>query len=320
MSQCIYCQRSEPAVAFAGREHVLPQSFGRFQPNLTLHESVCDECNKLFGATIDRELARGSIDGFDRYRLGRLPPSKYAHLGKAQKRIDQFVEGPFAGMRVTWKADEQGTLQAAPLPQLGFLQSGTNTRRWFLVDEVPTHAQRREQGLAGEDVSWTHPHDERATAELIRRLESDGTQVSSQTTPQETKLDSVRIELVETLGPQFYRVIAKIGLNYIASQFGRDVALRSCFDLIRRFVLHGEQLPEGWCDATAVAESGGKSGHMICAVWDADSESLWAVVSFHWQRVYRMRLSQGNLAAGDSMERCHFFDFDGMKVTRSFLA
>ena len=38
---CIYCLEDRPQSCFTKVEHVVPQSFGRFKNNLTLHEIVC---------------------------------------------------------------------------------------------------------------------------------------------------------------------------------------------------------------------------------------------------------------------------------------
>jgi hypothetical protein len=49
MPICIYCVTDKPASAFTKVEHVLPQAFGRFRDNLTLKDTVCDDCNEFFG-------------------------------------------------------------------------------------------------------------------------------------------------------------------------------------------------------------------------------------------------------------------------------
>jgi hypothetical protein len=66
-AQCIYCMEFKPPSSYLKAEHVLPKSFGGFAEALTLNGVVCDDCNEAFGKTIDRELARGSMDGIDRF-------------------------------------------------------------------------------------------------------------------------------------------------------------------------------------------------------------------------------------------------------------
>jgi hypothetical protein len=46
MTRCIYCQQDRSADAFTKVEHVMPQSFGRFQHNFTPKNLVCDDCTE----------------------------------------------------------------------------------------------------------------------------------------------------------------------------------------------------------------------------------------------------------------------------------
>jgi len=42
MTNCIYCRCELPSVV--PKEHVIPQKFGKFKPDMTL-TCVCEECN-----------------------------------------------------------------------------------------------------------------------------------------------------------------------------------------------------------------------------------------------------------------------------------
>ena len=77
MSICIYCLGEKAKAAF-NVEHVVPQAFGGFRDSLTLHDSVCGECNDYFGKTLDRWLARASAEGLERYRW-RVRPISSLH-------------------------------------------------------------------------------------------------------------------------------------------------------------------------------------------------------------------------------------------------
>ncbi|HMJ10624.1 MAG TPA: HNH endonuclease [Polyangiaceae bacterium] len=70
MPTCIYCRASKPDAAFSKVEHVVPQSFGRFEGNLTLINVVCDDCNEFFGNELELYLARDTPDGLSRFRFG----------------------------------------------------------------------------------------------------------------------------------------------------------------------------------------------------------------------------------------------------------
>ncbi|TID72666.1 HNH endonuclease, partial [Legionella pneumophila] len=70
MAQCIYCKINKSN--FRKREHVLPQSFGRFHPtNFILNDrnkkrdnKVCDDCNDKFGKELELYLGRDSYEGY----------------------------------------------------------------------------------------------------------------------------------------------------------------------------------------------------------------------------------------------------------------
>lgn len=56
---------------FNNREHVIPQSFGKFKPtNLILNDKnnrvrkVCDSCNQNFGDSIELWLGKDSYEGY----------------------------------------------------------------------------------------------------------------------------------------------------------------------------------------------------------------------------------------------------------------
>ena len=75
-NQCIYCR--ELNLKYSD-EHVIPRSFGTFGcDTLTLNDSVCSDCNQLFGDTIENKLARKTIIGTKyRYEYGLIPVKKY---------------------------------------------------------------------------------------------------------------------------------------------------------------------------------------------------------------------------------------------------
>jgi hypothetical protein len=51
--KCIYCKVEKDAKYFTKVEHVIPQSFGHFENNLTLRNVVCDDCNQYFGDNLE---------------------------------------------------------------------------------------------------------------------------------------------------------------------------------------------------------------------------------------------------------------------------
>ena len=64
---CIYCRSELPATV--PREHVIPQSFGVFTPDLTL-DCVCKTCNHYFGSKLEWPMLNQSIEGALRLQFG----------------------------------------------------------------------------------------------------------------------------------------------------------------------------------------------------------------------------------------------------------
>ena len=95
MRLCIYCLEKKPEDAF-NAEHVIPQAFGKFDPNAVL-DCVCIDCNQYFGDTIDMKLARDSFEGIDRFWSGMKPASEFKSLGPKSTTKVKFkdVQGGF---------------------------------------------------------------------------------------------------------------------------------------------------------------------------------------------------------------------------------
>lgn len=68
---CIYCHQID-AGRFRGREHVIPQGFGRFGSETPTLDCVCDDCNGCFGRELDQLLTRDTYEGISRYSRGQL--------------------------------------------------------------------------------------------------------------------------------------------------------------------------------------------------------------------------------------------------------
>jgi hypothetical protein len=67
MNQCIYCRRELPASV--SPEHVIPQSFGVFTPDLKL-DCICDPCNRYFGSYLEWRMRIETIEGARRLQFG----------------------------------------------------------------------------------------------------------------------------------------------------------------------------------------------------------------------------------------------------------
>jgi len=73
---CIYCSKNENETSFKGKEHVIPQSFGKFGSKTPTLHCVCDGCNDYFNKELDQRLARDTLEGVTRYKKGIISREK----------------------------------------------------------------------------------------------------------------------------------------------------------------------------------------------------------------------------------------------------
>jgi len=232
MPRCIWCKQDKPLGEF-NVEHVLPQSFGTFEQNFTLVEVVCQDCNSRFAKELEPSLARDSLEGFDRYRYGLKDPAEFRSLGARSTTKVQLTEGPYAG---AWAYTVKGkeALGTTPFPQVGIAKAPEGPFEWFMLDALPTMDDVKARGYTGNVC--------------MRLCECDPAEASRLLAEK-----SINITLTETFEPpaggtwveQVFRpqlvhrrALAKVALNYIAHQFGRDVALEARFDAIRNLVMN----------------------------------------------------------------------------------
>lgn len=242
MPQCIYCLEVKPPSSFNDREHVVPQSFGKFEPNnLVLRNSVCDVCNDYFSATLELALARDTIEGHQRFEYGIRPARDFRPFGKESRLNIQMGHGPLKGAklkRVYSPSLESITVDL--LPQVGFRQPRTRTRKWFLIEEVPSKAEleKLDLNLKAPDFMLIIGPGRRKSIAALRRKGyklQNPTSVSGKHSGKITSKIGVRID------PTIQRAYAKIAFNYFVSQFGPEVALHRNFDEIRKYVRLGIQ-------------------------------------------------------------------------------
>lgn len=313
---CIYCK--ELREDFAKAEHVLPQQFGLFENNLTLHRVVCDACNSFFGDGLETYLGRDTPDGLNRFLLGVKDASEYKSLGRRSTMEFRIEDGPYAGARAFQSVGDED-LEVHPLPQVGFGESSDGPHQWYLVDELPTLDELRvllDRGLS--DISFCGIHDTSEVLDALRRIGAIVTELN-ETVPA-TWRGRAKVEIRTTLGQLFGRVITKIAMNYLASQYGARTALMPQFDQARRYARYGDIPPKRIWDADSekiIKESPNAFGHILTVAWHPESSTVLAQISFHNTSRYRVRLSSGDFALGIPMHGTgHFFDLDSKKIIK----
>jgi hypothetical protein len=220
MPTCIYCLESKPKTAFSKAEHVIPESFGGFRDNLTLHEVVCDDCNQFFGDDIELYLARDTPDGVNRYLLGGKDPKDFKSLGKSSSLVRRLTSGFLEGAFVAHRPGG-GPREFVLLPQIGLGTSKAGPFKWFTADHLPT----REELHTLLSDGYRHACEIDDATPVLAELHARGASLSDtiETLTGPPSEEKFRIE--GQLGMKFGRAITKITLNYIAHEYGAATAL-----------------------------------------------------------------------------------------------
>lgn len=310
--QCIYCREDKPASAYEKVEHVIPQSFGRFENNLTLLRLVCDLCNKFLGNNLELALARDTLEGQSRVGFGVKKAEKFKPPGRSSRIKYRLAEGQFKGAYAFLdysEADGKVTLQ--PIPQVGFRRKESGEYQYFPLDELPEKRQLEEGGFEIQD-----PRGIRVVGvgveEISRKLGQKG--IPFHPVGEVVDESSTALCLVQgTIDDTIRRAMAKIAFNYLARWEGGDFVRHSSFDQIRSFVRHGITAPYPLVrinqDPILTDESSKRRlGHLVTVAWAADGASIVAQVSlFNWL-TYVVCLARNYKGERRTIRRGHFFN------------
>jgi len=326
MPKCIFCEQEKSSSAFSKPEHVLLRAFcaGFAQP-IVLLEGECDECNQEFGNTIDRYLARGTPHGLRRFILGQKRAKEFKPASRKDGMSHYVRGGPRDGMLARYKPVGDA-LEPATLPQIGFSRVVEGEPYEFLpLDPFPTREDVQKRIHDGK----THIHiagvPETELPGVLKKLEEIGCKIIEESVPDSLKIPPGGIrEYIETkalLGDEFGRAIAKIGLNYLASQYGVSTALLPQFDTVRRCVFEKRSLPRGgWVSGNYPiirdAADVGARGHILALDWQPKLGAVIFRISLYTQEsTYGVRLSYGAFNLSPAIEgRAHFYNLATKKV------
>ena len=194
--KCIYCKKSDPEVSFEKREHVIPQSFGRFEPDNMVLKCVCDECNKYFGDDLDMVLARDSMEAFGRIHIGGIWPKDPTHKQtRTQIRVE---EGPQKGMISKLYKSVDGSPEMRTMSQVGIYNKKTGAYDFFILKTIPTKDILLQDYDMTEKVIKFHCDDQGEEDLFIKEFESKGLRISTTENPEPIREKSkalMRIEL-----------------------------------------------------------------------------------------------------------------------------
>jgi len=320
-STCIYCKETKGASDF-GREHVLPEAFGRFQDALVLHDAVCRECNQHFGNTLDSGLARGSMQGAIRYFRGVKPLKKFIDVdrervklsarapGQANLREAEFIETP----------EGEGLIFA---PGIAYWSVSSGKEQFVSLKALEQGNWNKSDDIDRQQLVVLSYHDVRILERIQRALAKLNLGVEILDTIDETKAGKRILVVVDAVREDvpIYRAIAKIAFNYLAYKMSRDFALQPIFDQTRAFIRQGSRASILVRKIAPMRISGDREeaarrrGHIVAIELAADGTTIQGFVEFFGIITYKVTLGKfGQVAVPISAG--HYFDVMSKRVIR----
>lgn len=307
--KCIYCLEDKPSSCFKKTEHVLPQSFGKFNNNITLNiknnsklkEVVCDDCNDYFGKDIEMSLARDTFEGMARFEHAVKKPHEFKSPGKKSRlRIKVDEEGPLKGSFAYREYSKMaGGIIFKPVPQVGFKKNTVETSyEYFPLDEIPDKEYlennfdlkaKKSIVVLGADIGVA----KNRLAEKSILFNSEG-----EFSPSAENSD-FGCEVTSQIDQTIFRAIAKIAFNYLTYWTGPDFVVREPFHSVRQYIRFGnkESYPFVVIVEKAIlgdepVEGTRRVGHLITLDWSKNKLSIVSQVSLFNLMTYSVLLAK----------------------------
>ena len=319
---CMYCLLTEPARTFVGKDHVMPEAFGKFRESggfrITL-EDVCDQCNNTFGGGIERALAHDSIEAFNRLRYGVRPIGSYNPARHLRSLSLTIASGASAGAAAKLLPDteqqrfrfEMGECSGVSEPEEGPYQ-------FYSPADLPPASSFTERGVT--ELFFKLRMDDEAAVRLMHEKGYDSAGMT--TVAENVNEQDVAANLDFKITSDHLRALAKIGFNYLASRCGAAYARLPIFDEVRAYILDGQRGPERLVladseprPATSESSPFRYKGHVVTIAWSIQQRVLVAQVVLQNGIRYSVRLTNRLCAPPTARPFGHFFDYINHTVT-----
>jgi hypothetical protein len=123
----------EPLTGAEPPEHVISQSFGKFNATLSC---VCVRCNGFFGSTLEWPMRNSSFEGVLRSHHGLAKGGQIGSIGTKGIEFKIAESGDWMGARVVLKVKKRGRAHIDLLPQIGARRNPTDDWTWYLEKEI----------------------------------------------------------------------------------------------------------------------------------------------------------------------------------------
>lgn len=319
--KCIYCLEDKPQTSFTKTEHVLPQSFGRFENNFTLNGIVCDDCNQHFGNSLEMDLGRDTFEGISRYEYEVRDPKDFKSLGKRSRLQISVAEGPFKGALAYLEySQERDIIISKPLPQVGFSHNGSQNYKYFELNKIPDKAELDAQGLDYANKvrvfgdSFEKAGKALAEREIFPKFERE--------TPfLEDGSGKWEFEFEGNIDKIICRAIAKIAFNYLAYWQGSEFVLQSEFDPIRQYIRTGEQKEDSFIQISnknilvdEPSQGSKRLIHVVITNWEKNGVSIISRVSLFNFLSYTILLTKEYARPIPNLRKGHWFNLRNHKI------
>jgi hypothetical protein len=231
VTHCIYCRCEVPPDV--PREHIIPQSFGVFKPDLTIR-CVCKECNHHFGSKLEWPMLNKSIEGLRRLQFGHK--GQIGSIGT--KGIAPTVgEGDdWKGAAVVVRTDKNGVESTEVLPQVGGRRTPSDEWEWVLEKDLSFEfAARYPKGSEFRIVGGKTKADNERLVEKLKVV-CPTFVYGGVMNPPFSGDGKVLLNVEYTVERVVARCLCKIAFNYMAFTCGDTFTLSREFDDMRDFI------------------------------------------------------------------------------------
>lgn len=319
---CIYCGQDKNVENFSRTEHVIPRCFGSFQDNLTLHDSVCDECNQYFGDNLEIHMGRDSLEGIARYRFGINPKNTPIF-----RRLRFIIESKneLQGVHVIPLRPSDQTMkdEISALTQVGFYNKESSKYEYFERGSIPSKTELESRGfqLNNKEIFFWGDIES-----LLKEMNQKGLSIDKS----EIKtIDSVKpsLNIPVLVQARIDRVIcrgmAKIVFNYVAQILGPAFVNQYDFFPIKRFIRYDEGILDNFVDIATIPilfkerilRKRWHNCHIIIAEWDHFNliGKLSVFNSIVWL-TYIIKLCKNFKGIWYPLKKGHYFDLLSNKI------
>jgi len=310
---CIYCLNEKPQTEF-NREHVLPDSFGKFINALILHDMVCKECNQYFGDKLDIVLARGSMQGAMRYFQSVKPLANFDQVIRERVKLAArtIYDRDFREAEFIKTPEGEGL---AFTPGLVYFSKLEEKEIFVSLKALETGKYSDIQNLDSEQLVILSCRDEDTKNRIQEALKlyNKGIEVMDDI-PGPQKGDKVLVAVDAIIEDDLVnRAIAKVAFNYLAYTQGKEFVERPMFNPIRSYIRKDSSTQKFVKRINPIKlfgdtqEARRRKGHVTTVDLSSDKRTVIGIVEFFITLAYQVNLgTYGNITIPISAG--HYYD------------